>query len=463
MGCCNEPSVTLTPSGQNPALHVNYAKGMVLGVDDFTQEFTYHANRDQWAVRELLGYGTTSGLAISLENGGADEGPRVMVKRGAAATPSGQLVCVPVDQCAFINKWLTKPDNAAKIAPSSTHISLYLTLCYRDCTTLPVPIPGDPCRSEDQLMADSRISDDYSLGFRTEAPPQTEDEAVRDFVFWLKQVPVDDGASPPVTDESLWLAGLKTAAQPWFDTLNGSPPLSPPANFAKLGDYLFDSPPTTLSVARTHLDDFLRVAFRFWVTDLRPFWMTQICGDAHAPESDCLFLARLDTPIVQIDGKWQVNGDKDAITVDESRRPYLAHTRLLQEWLLCGWVDEPPIPPVALPQNLAPSSSPVFAGLTTTGALHIAITTATTDLTLDASHHCVICSSGLALTLPKCSIGNQGRVYIIKSPAADSKIASDPADSIDTAGITDKAIAAGQAITLISDGANRWHTISALT
>jgi hypothetical protein len=225
---------------------------------------------------------------------------------------------------------------------------------------------------------------------------------------------------------------------------------------------LFDSPPTTLSIARAYLDDFLRVAFRFWVTDLRPFWMMQICGDAHDPESDCLFLARVDTPIVQVDGKWQVNGDKDAITIDESRRPYLAHTRLLQEWLLCGWVDEPPIPPLALPQNLAPSSSPVFAGLTTTGALHIAIITATADLTLDASHHCVICSGGLALTLPKCSIGNQGRVYIIKSPDADSKIASDPADSIDTGGITDKAIPAGQAITLISDGASLWHTISAL-
>ena len=462
MGCCNEPSVALTQSGQNPALHVNYAKGMVLGVDDFTQEFAYHANRDQWAVRELLGYGTTSGLAITVENGGADEGPRVMVKRGAAAAPSGQLVCVANDQCAFINKWLAKPENAAKIVPLSTSISLYLTLCYRDCTTMPVPIPGDPCRSEDQLMADSRISDDYCLAFRTEAPPQTEEDALRDFVFWLKHVPIDDSASPPAADEKAWLEGLKAAAMPWFDTLNSSPPLSPPANFAKLGDYLFDSPPTALSVARDHLGDFLRVAFRFWVTDLRPFWMVEMCGDASDVDADCLFLARLDVPIIQPGGVWQVNGDKDVIKVDESRRPYLAHTRLLQEWLLCGFADGPPTPPVVLPQNLAPSSSPSFVGLTTTGAMHIAITTVTADLTLDASHHCVVCTGGLALTLPKCSLANRGRVYIVKSPDADSKIASDPTDSIDIAGNTTTAVAAGKAVTLVSDGNNLWYIISAL-
>lgn len=114
---------------------------------------------------------------------------------------------------------------------------------------MPVPIPGDPCRSEDQLMADSRIADDYCLELRTEAPPQTEDDAVRDFVAWLKQVTIIESSPPPVADEMIWLADLKAAAQPWFDAMNASPPLSPPASFAILSDYLFDSPPTMLSIA----------------------------------------------------------------------------------------------------------------------------------------------------------------------------------------------------------------------
>src|SRR5262245_53282460 len=175
MGCCNDPSVTLAPSVQNPALHVNYAKGMVLGVDDFTQEFAYLAGRDNWMVAELIGYGTTSGLAVSVQD--TANGPQVRVTRGAAAVPNGKLVCVPADQCGVINKWLAKPDNAQQLShlihvspplsppAGEATVSLYLTLCYADCTIMPVPIPGEPCRSEDELMADSRIADDYKLEF----------------------------------------------------------------------------------------------------------------------------------------------------------------------------------------------------------------------------------------------------------------------------------------------------------
>jgi len=213
---------------------------------------------------------------------------------------------------------------------------LYLTLCYADCTTQPVPIPGDPCRSEDQLMADSRIADDYRLELRTEAPPQTEEDAVRDFVAWLKQVRIVDTGSPPAAAEQTWIADLKAAVRPWFDAINASPPPSSPPGFSTLGDYLFGSPPLSLTVAPSSLTEFLRVAFRFWVTELRPLWMTRKCGAIPGVDDDCVLLARLEIPIIWVGGSptgaWQISGKAEGITIDESRRPFLTPVRLQQEW-----------------------------------------------------------------------------------------------------------------------------------
>ena len=88
----------------DPTKHVNYNLGMVLGVDDFTQEFTYLSGRDQWIVRDLIGYGTVTGLKVSSE---VDvKGPRVVVSPGVAVSPCGQMVRTPIAQCAYLNDWL---------------------------------------------------------------------------------------------------------------------------------------------------------------------------------------------------------------------------------------------------------------------------------------------------------------------------------------------------------------------
>jgi hypothetical protein len=420
----------------------------VLGVDDFTQEFSYLSGRDQWIVAELLGYGTTSGLAIRLED--TPDGPRVHVSPGAAAVPSGKLVCIPRDQCGVINKWLAKPENAQKVnahltaspplsPPSGAgSLSLYLTLCYADCLTAPAPIPGEPCRSDDELMAPSRVHDDYKLEFSTEPPRQTEEDALRDFVAWLKQVKVTDGG-PSVGNESVWIAALRNAAQPWF----ASPPLSPSAA-ASLGDYLFGLPPASLVIDSGQFGAFLRVAFRFWVEELRPLWMTRVCGSTSKPDADCVLLTRLDVPVVWVGGSptgaWQVDGHAASIIVDESRRPYLVHMRLLQEWLLGG----------------SRGSSAAE------GPTNIAIfETAAAALTLDARHHMVVCTGAdtQTITLPRCAPSNKGRVYIVKNmrnPA--KKLACDAADKIDS--VAFKSIAPLNAFTVVSDGSANWHIIA---
>ena len=80
-------------------------------------------------------------------------------------------------------------------------ITLHLVLCYADCLTRLVPIPGEPCRSEDELMKPSRIADDYRLELRASPPAQVEEDAVRDFVRWLRaNVNVVDASPPPADD-----------------------------------------------------------------------------------------------------------------------------------------------------------------------------------------------------------------------------------------------------------------------
>ena len=97
--CFSSHTNSMTVAEPNPAKHVNFNVGMVLGVDDFTQEFAYLSGRDQWLARDLIGYGTVRGLNVRMEVD-AIKGPRVVVEPGVAVNPRGQLICVPAAQCA---------------------------------------------------------------------------------------------------------------------------------------------------------------------------------------------------------------------------------------------------------------------------------------------------------------------------------------------------------------------------
>ena len=379
MDCCSSASATRASASQSPSFHVNYTKGMVLGVDDFTQEFAYLAGRDQWIVRELSGAGTLRGLAITAED--TATGPRVRVARGSAATPSGKLVCVPADQCGSLNAWLAAKVNADAVTrllgtgsppapppPSSPPavLPLYVTLCYADCLTAPVPIPGEPCRSDDALMAPSRVADDFRIELRLVRPDGEFDDGTRAFVAWLRQVPIATASPPPLDDQAEWLAALQAAAHSWYPSIGSafpgappSPPVSPPV-----------SPPLPL-VPAARWPAFIGFAFRFWATEIVPR-VGPICGDPARPDADCLLLAQINVPVLFAGGvpvgAWQVAGPASAIRVEATAREFLAPARLMQEWLLSGPAEAGAgAPAPALPQALDIGAAPVFAGLTVSG------------------------------------------------------------------------------------------------
>jgi hypothetical protein len=318
----------------DPTKHVKYTLGMVLGVDDFTQEFAYLAGRDQWLAREIIGYGTASGLRVTVEVEQA--APQVLVTPGVAVSPRGQLIRVAPSQCADLNLWLQSRREElgrrlASVVGNRAQLRLYVVLGYRECATDMVPIPGEPCRSQEETMAPSRLADDFRLELRFDAPEQSEEDALRDFVEWLSQVEVTDEPGGSATLEELEQA-IRRAAR-----LDEQTPASPP-------DFFHGSPPEALRIHPSMAYEYLRAAFRLWVTELRPRWQAwRAAGNeldtraSGSGEEDGVLLADLSVPVARASQSalWQVE-NAAAVGVHEERRPYLVHLRMLQELVVSG-------------------------------------------------------------------------------------------------------------------------------
>jgi hypothetical protein len=316
---CFASEETLQAKAADPTKHVNYVQGMVLGVDDFDQEFTYLSERGQWLARDLSGYGTASGLAVTIED--SDRGKRVAVSPGVAVSPRGQLIRVTPKQCAVLNEWL-KGAVKNDISPGTTTQPVYVVLCYRDCPTDEVPILGEPCRTEEESMAPSRIVDDFRLELRLDPPPQREEDAVRDFVAWLRQIEIVDIAADPQHLKN-FLDAIRAAAQELLSPI----------------DFLYGSPPSTLFIPRSEVCEWLRAAFGLLVTELRPLWQSAApacgCTSGSDHREECLLLAEVDVPVLPPGDDWSVDPARE-IVINADRRPFLLHLRMLQEWLLCS-------------------------------------------------------------------------------------------------------------------------------
>jgi len=327
----------------DPTKRVNYVEGMVLGTADLQQEFAYLSQRDQWVVRDLLGYGTVWGLQVTQRIGA--RGPEIVVSSGVAINPRGQFIRVAPAQCAPLNDWLagrTTEVNLRKPIDSSNafSLSLYVMLGYRTCDSDPVPIAGEPCRTEQDSLAPSRTGDDFQLELAFDPPPQIEEDAQREFVEWLRaHVTVTGGGGASLTIAQ-FLDGIRAAAAA------GAAAVPPPPK-PRLID---GATPMMLSVPATLLPDYLRAALRLWLTELRPQWRPNWLGDKHGCTGDELFaaadqgnrvlLAALSVQIVLPtlnSTVWVVASVPSpalAITITEDTRPFVLHLRFLQEWLV---------------------------------------------------------------------------------------------------------------------------------
>lgn len=313
----------------DPGKHVNYTQGMILGVDEFVQEFAYLSNRDQWMARDLLGYGTVSGLAVSMDG----KNQRVQVSAGSAVSPRGQMIRVPRAQCAGLNDWLAMEEHQAEAgmrlgSPPDGTLPLYVVLSYRCCPTDNVFIPGEPCRSEAELTAPSRLTDDFALELSFDPPDQCEEDALREYIQWLA---AHVHAVETQTDPGLDINAFRQAIR---DGVHVASPPCPVLQFAPA------SPPVGFNINTADMCGYLKAAFLLWVTEFRPLWRAHFeeaysgCDGTTSPgladkePEDRVLLARLDVPMK--DGKMD-----GTASVNEDRRPYLLHLRMQQEWMLC--------------------------------------------------------------------------------------------------------------------------------
>lgn len=430
MSCCgNFSSVGVAPA-TTPSHHVHFSSGMVLGVDDYAQEFAYHSARDKWIVRDFGGYGTLSGLAVSVENG--TDGPQVKVTAGSAATPGGQLICVGADQCGSLNAWLAREDIAARVAqladevaPSTdASLKVWLTLCYTSCAIAPVPIPGRPCRSEEDLMAPSRQADDYILSLSLDPPAMSEAQALGIVETYIGAM-VSQAAA-------VALSTLLTKIGRQLDAL-----------FLPQATALPASATTTPVYGNAQKAEVLRFVRTYWITRLRPHVMAQKCNGPDVAANDCVLLATLTIPVSKPPvGAWNVVGGVAGVDKDESDRPLLMSPALAASSM--GIAAPVPVPnPVQTVDYLSAPAFPPPA------------------VSIGANSPVALVQYGVAVTvtLPPAGAGTQQRRIFVRNigTANAEVIAVAPAGRV--GGLAKLDLPTGGYAHLISDGSDSWRLL----
>ena len=324
------PTSVIPPlSPPDTSKHVNYVLGMVLGVDDFNQEFAYLSGRDQLAARELGGYGVVRGLHVTTQIASAEKGPEVVVSAGVAVTPEGRFVHVPRAQCAILNEWINIEGHKAALKPRldvtptesvAATATLHVVLAYDTCETDLVPIPGEPCRTEEESMAESRVADDFRLELCLDPPERRQDDAARAYLAWLASVPVVDGGGTPL---DVFLASIVASAR------------------ASQSPAILGNPAPSLEIPRGEAASYLREAIHLYPT-LRAVWLgAGATEDGKPPDDARLLLASVNVRIVLAglgSSVWVVESaqpDKpQPVVVDAKRRPSLVPRAFLQEAML---------------------------------------------------------------------------------------------------------------------------------
>ena len=293
--------------------------------------------------------------------GGGD--PEIQVDPGIAIDPCGHEICIPDRMCVKLTRWLDRHRPVLETLypdPAAQPIPLAVVLCHRECPTDTVPVPGEPCRTQEDAMAPSRISESFELklALRDDAPwgsppaasstgltvfrlSQPEEQAVRAFGLILARL-------QSTTDELLGQDGearLLAEVYALREAADEGTLASPPAP---------TDDPILLPAAQA--PDIIRRALLLWATEVRPaIRALEPGGDACATEAEgecCVLLAEMD---LNVTGAWAVSVNQPPLR--EDLRPYLLHTRLLQVWLIAAGGEEgrPDVDTWATLQILGPS------------------------------------------------------------------------------------------------------------
>jgi len=300
----------LTNAPLDPKKLPNYVSGMVLGPTDFRQVLENFDWKHRNSNLLLHGSGTVCGLKVSTQPSGSDV--QIGVSAGFAISPRGRWIRVEPDQCALLNQWLQAQSTVPYASPGPGSHQIYVTLCYNQCLTDLVPIAGQQCAPDANNQAPSRILESFSLQFSWTPPAQPLEDRARLFGALMRQIEIVDltDSLPGVDDSQELLAAVRALAQD---------PLPLPGSLPDGGPFRLTSADAEATI---------REALTIWVTEVCP----KIRSKPEASPlldpaaDDCLLLAAIE---FDVDSLGQVM--PGTIVIDETQRPVLVPSRILQE------------------------------------------------------------------------------------------------------------------------------------
>jgi hypothetical protein len=325
--------VSLTNGTISSDQRVNYAHGMVLGVDEFLTEQQHRLEKGYLHERALHGYGTVYGLHVTAETAAEDsDDVTVTVSTGMAIDQYGREVVINCAQCARLGAWLAaqeqaNPGTVVNRRGPSGELIVYVVARYASCLDNLVPLPGTPCTSSAETSVASRVRDAWDVDLTFDRPPMPRWDTDRRLARLLGSVEIVAGLPPEQSNEDQIIDAvhdLVERADEGPDNLwpESSPPTSPP------GLPGYQLPAETAAEALDRI-------FTVWITQVRP----QLQPDLSDPElpnptgpdgTDAILLATIRFLAADpFDGLHPVITNFDE--PDDAGRPYLLHTGLIQE------------------------------------------------------------------------------------------------------------------------------------
>ena len=295
------PVLTTAQEQIFPNKRVNYSAGQLLGVAEFTDEQNYFLGKHGLHNLLLHGYGTVSGLEVKVDSSQPDD-LEIEVEVGVGVDRAGKVFIVDRSYCASLKQWLDAN-------PSFQGKSVYVVASYTEIETDRVVLAGQPCSNESEGSANSRIADSVRLRLCQSAPEMPGWSAIRDFQTLMLQVEIVGEAEED--DSEALVSAVRELAQ-------------------RVHNYPANDPPIQQAVYRIP-PNALRTVYGIWVQDVMP----EVREREKGADPDIL-LAQINFEREPGDSgiKPVLPHDANVLPVDQSNRPYLLQTQVIQELYL---------------------------------------------------------------------------------------------------------------------------------
>ena len=167
----HEQSASLLPN--QPYTAMNYHYGMLLGVDDFVTDQTYHRGKIRLHNAWLHGAGVIWGLKCTAHLDRSE----LRVDPGLALDGYGRELHNDTPKCVNIVKWFAKHKDDPEFSFSETGNKItfeaHIIIRHRSCLMRPVPALLDTCEGTSSSTAYSRIHETVEILLKSGSAPTT--------------------------------------------------------------------------------------------------------------------------------------------------------------------------------------------------------------------------------------------------------------------------------------------------